>query len=131
VNRATFTPPCGLDIAATTIADAGMMARIAEWGYRLIIHDDGTHFVHEAYYDAAGALLGFALAPARPCAANPAELRAELDMMAEALDEEPIRYADFAEEAYRASHRYGRYEGFPDVTDHPGHPEPGGDGHAG
>lgn len=120
---APFTPPCGLDIAATTIA-AGDMARISYWGYRLVVHDGGVCFVHEAYYDDREGLLGVALAPARPCADSPEELRAELDLMGEALAEPSLRYADFAEDP----RPFGRYEGFPDVTDHPGWPDTGGDG---
>ena len=115
-----FTPPCGLDIAATTIAQ-GDMAQIASWGYRLVIHESGTQFIHEAYYDADGKLLGFAVAPARPCADSPQELRDELTMMAEALDEPPLQYADYK----KGGEPYGRYEGYPDVTDHPGWPNSG------
>lgn len=123
-NHVPFTPPCGLDIAATTIAEGGDMAKIASWGYRLVQHENAMCFVHEAYYDADGALLGFAIAPARPCAENKEDLRTELEMMVEALDEEPLRYADYALEPGEA---IGRYEGYPDVTDHPGH-LPSGDG---
>ena len=92
--RSPFDPSCGFDIAATTIDDGEDLQRIAEWGYRLIRHESGTLFLHEAFYDAEGTLLGLALAPTRLCGDTPEKIREEMTWMAEGLGE-PI--LDFAE----------------------------------
>jgi hypothetical protein len=87
--RPQFDPSCGFDIAATTIRDLDGLERIATWGYRLVRHDEGTLFLHEAFYDADGALLGLATAPTRLCGETPEQIREELGWMEEGM-EEPV-----------------------------------------
>jgi hypothetical protein len=105
MTRHAFTPPCGFDLAATTIRDLDDLEAIATWGYRLVEHPDGTLFVHEAYYDRDGALLGFATPPTRPCGESVEVIREELGWMQEALEEPALRYADHGE----ATGRFTRY----------------------
>ena len=93
--RNSFTPPCGFDLATTTVAGADGLAAIAFWGYRLVHHPDGTCFVHETYYDGREGLLGIAREPARPCGDTSADVRDELARMGEGLAEPPLRYLDY------------------------------------
>ena len=65
--RNAFTPPCGFDLMTTTVDSPEGLAAIAFWGYRLVVHPDGTFFVHETYYDDREGVLGIAREPARPC----------------------------------------------------------------
>ena len=118
--RHAFNPPCGFDLAATTIEDLEDVARIASWGYRLVLHPDGTLFLHEAYYDEGEALLGFATPPTRLCGETVETIREELRWMREALDEPPLRYADFG--AYGG--RFTRY-GWEGEDDNPAGPPTG------
>lgn len=96
--RNAFTPPCGFDLATTTVASADGLASIAFWGYRLVVHPDGSCFVHETYYDAREGILGIARAPARPCGDDAAEVHDELRRMEEGLAEPPLRLLDYAAE---------------------------------
>jgi len=95
--RHAFVPPCGFDIAATTIRDLAVLDRIAFWGYRLVLHPDATLFVHEAYYEADESLLGFASAPTRLCGESVEVVREELRRMEEALHEPVLSYGDYGE----------------------------------
>lgn len=95
--RNAFTPPCGFDLASTTVEPGGGLAAIAYWGYRLVVHPDGTCFVHETYYDRREGLLGIARQPARPCGDGPSEVHDELARMADGLAEPPLQFVDFAE----------------------------------
>ena len=94
--RNPFTPPCGFDLATTTVVTAEGLAAIAYWGYRLVVHPDGTCFVHETYYDAREGVLGIAQEPARPCGDAVGDVRDELERMNEGLSEPPLRFLDFA-----------------------------------
>ena len=47
--RDAFTPPCGF--ATATVATAPGLSAIMFWGYRLIVHPDGSCFLHKTYYD--------------------------------------------------------------------------------
>ena len=94
--RNAFTPPCGFDLATTTVATASGLASISYWGYRLVVHPDGACFLHETYYDIREGLLGIARAAARPCGDSASDVRAELVRMEEGLAESPLRFLDFA-----------------------------------
>ena len=94
--RNAFTPPCGFDLATTTVATASGLAAIAFWGFRVVVHPDGACFVHETYYDAREGLLGIAREAARPCGDTPAHIRDTLGRMNEGLAETPLRFLDFA-----------------------------------
>ena len=96
--RNAFTPPCGFDLATTTVASAEGLAAIAYWGYRLVTHPDGSCFVHETYYDGREGVLGIAREPARPCGPSAGDVHEELVRMEEGLGEAPLRYLDFASE---------------------------------
>lgn len=91
--RNPFTPPCGFDIATTTVA--GDLDAIASWGYRLVTHPDGTCFIHETYYDVREGLLGIAREMARPCGDSAEEVQAELRRMEQGLAERPLRFLDY------------------------------------
>ena len=93
--RNAFTPPCGFDLASTTVATAPGLAAISYWGYRLVLHPDGSNFVHETYYDAQEGLLGIARDPARPCGDTTAEVRDALAWMEEGLAEPALRFLDY------------------------------------
>ena len=97
--RNAFTPPCGFDLATTTIATSEGLAAIAFWGYRLVVHPDGTCFVHETYYDKREGVLGIARDPARPCGDAAGDVHDELERMEEGLREPPLRFLDYAGEA--------------------------------
>ena len=94
--RNAFTPPCGFDLATTTVSTTAGLASIAYWGYRLVVHPDGACFVHETYYDAREGLLGIARDPARPCGDTAADVRDALARMNEGLAEAPLRFLDYA-----------------------------------
>lgn len=94
--RNPFTPPCGFDISTTTVA---ALEAISFWGYRLVVHPDGTHFVHETYYDDREGLLGIAREPARPCGDDRGDVLDELGRMQEGLAESPLRFRDYVLEA--------------------------------
>lgn len=94
--RNAFTPPCGFDLATTTVATASGLAAISYWGYRLVVHPDGACFLHETYYDTREGLLGIARQPARPCGDSASDVRAELARMEEGLAESSLRFLDFA-----------------------------------
>ncbi len=93
--RNAFTPPCGFDLATTTVATSDGLAAIAFWGYRLVAHPDGTCFVHETYYDRREGILGIAREPARPCGPSVADVQEELVRMEEGLREAPLRLLDY------------------------------------
>lgn len=93
--RHQFTPPCGFDLQTTTITGHEISA-IHFWGYRLVLHPDGSHFVHEAYYGVDEGLLGIASVPARPCGDTPEEVREELHLMEEALTEPTLALLAFS-----------------------------------
>ena len=101
--RNAFTPPCGFDLSTTTVASADGLSAIAYWGYRLVLHPDGSHFVHETYYDAREGLLGIARTPARPCGDSAGDVRDELARMGEGLSEPALRLLDFTPEPEGAS----------------------------
>ena len=90
--RNPFTPPCGFDISTTTVA---ALDAISFWGYRLVVHPDGTHFVHETYYDAREGLLGIAREPARPCGGDKSDVLDEINRMTDGLAEAPLRFLDY------------------------------------
>lgn len=94
--RNPFTPPCGFDLATTTVGHPSDLSAIAYWGYRAVGHPDGSVFVHEVYYDDREGILGIARTPARPCGDTVSDVREELDRMEEGLAEKPLRYLDFA-----------------------------------
>jgi len=94
--RNAFTPPCGFDLATTTVTTSDGLAAIAYWGFRVVSHPDGSCFMHETYYDRREGLLGIARQPARPCGDSPHEIRDTLDRMEEGLAEAPLRFLDFA-----------------------------------
>lgn len=96
--RNAFTPPCGFDLATTTVDSAEGLAAIAYWGYRLVTHPDGSCFVHETYYDRREGVLGIAREPARPCGPSASDVREELARMEEGLREAPLRFLDYATE---------------------------------
>ena len=96
--RNRFTPPCGFDIATTTVQGDGL-ASITYWGYRLVVHPDGSHFVHETYYDAREGVMGIAREAARPCGDTVDDVRGELERMQEGLAEPHLRYLDFDPDA--------------------------------
>ena len=93
--RNQFTPPCGFDLASTTVASADGLGAITYWGYRLVLHPDGTCFVHETYYDAREGVLGVAREPARPCGDSPGDVLDELHLMEEGISEPALRLRDF------------------------------------
>lgn len=94
MSRLPFNPDCGLDIATTTIRELADVATIQYYGYRVVCHPDGTHYIHEAYYDYREGLLGVAQKPAEPCADTLNALRDVLDMMEDALKEPILNYND-------------------------------------
>lgn len=93
--RNVFTPPCGFDLATTTVATTESLAAIAFWGYRLVAHPNGTCFVHETYYDKREGILGIAREPARPCGDSVDDVDEELGRMMEGLQEQTLRFLDF------------------------------------
>ena len=93
--RSTFTPPCGFDITTTTVESGRGLAAIAYWGYRAVIHPDGSFFLHETYYDEREGILGIAREKARPCGDHIGDVRDVLSQMAEGLGEPPLRYTDY------------------------------------
>ncbi|MEM6325823.1 MAG: hypothetical protein AAF791_01760 [Bacteroidota bacterium] len=93
--RSTFTPPCGFDIATTTVESPAGLASIAYWGYRAVVHPDGSFFLHETYYDQREGILGIARAVARPCGDTLGAVETELDLMRQGLQEPPLRYSDY------------------------------------
>lgn len=93
--RSRFTPPCGFDISTTTVESARGLASISYWGYRAVVHPDGSFFLHETYYDEREGILGIARTPARPCGDTVADVSTELDLMREGLGEPPLRYTDY------------------------------------
>ena len=97
--RNPFTPPCGFDLATTTVASPEGLASIAFWGHRLVVHPDGTCFMHETYYDAREGILGIAREPARPCGDSAADIRDALAGMRDGLMEAPLRFLDYIAEA--------------------------------
>ncbi len=97
--RVSFDPGCGLDITTTTIGDLADIATISYYGYRLVRHPDGTHYVHEAYYDYREGLLGIARKPAEPCGDTTEGVDEVLQMMKDAVREPVLRYADQVPEA--------------------------------
>ena len=101
--RNAFTPPCGFDLATTTVETAEGLAAIAFWGYRIVTHPGGTCFLHETYYDRREGILGIAREPARPCGDSANEVHGELERMAEGLREAPLRYLDYVTEAPRVT----------------------------
>lgn len=94
--RNAFTPPCGFDLATTTVRHPNDLVSISYWGYRAVIHPNGSCFLHETYYDAREGILGIAREAARPCGDTVAEVRDELSRMEEGLLEQPLRYLDYA-----------------------------------
>ena len=94
--RNAFTPPCGFDLATTTVTTASGLASISYWGYRLVVHPDAACFLHETYYDAREGILGIARQPARPCGDSASDVRDELERMKEGLAESSLRFLDFA-----------------------------------
>ncbi|MEM0962108.1 MAG: hypothetical protein AAGK21_06145 [Bacteroidota bacterium] len=101
--RNPFTPPCGFDIATTSIVGPEGLAAISTWGYRLVVHPNGSCFVHETYYDKREGLLGIAREPARPCGDDASEVRQELDLMLQGLSERPLRFLDYVSTPESAS----------------------------
>lgn len=93
--RNAFTPPCGFDLATTTVDTAAGLAAIAYWGYRVVAHPDGSCFMHETYYDQREGILGIARDPARPCGPSAGDVGEELTRMAEGLQEAPLRFLDY------------------------------------
>ena len=93
--RSTFTPPCGFDISTTTVESARGLSAIAYWGYRAVVHPDGSFFLHETYYDEREGILGIARTPARPCGETLADVRDEMAQMTQGLDEPSLRYTDY------------------------------------
>ena len=96
--RNVFTPPCGFDLATTTVESSEGLAAIAFWGYRLVVHPEGSCFVHETYYDRREGILGIAQAPARPCGDGAADVHDELKRMEEGLREPALRLLDYVDE---------------------------------
>ena len=108
--RNPFTPPCGFDIATTTVT---ALDAISFWGYRLVVHPDGTHFVHETYYDVREGLLGIAREPARPCGSGTSDVLDELGRMKEGLAEATLRYLDYVLEPPAGAEGDGASSGTP------------------
>lgn len=106
MSRHQFTPPCGFDIATTTVAETHDLGAIVYWGYRLVIHPSGTLFIHETYYNKQEAVLGFAASPARPCGDSETEVKTELDLMLEGLKEPVLRYTEYGD----PTQDFGRYD---------------------
>ena len=106
MSRASFDPSCGFDISATTIRDPDALDRIAEWGYRLVRHESGMLFLHEAFYDGNGRLLGLSLPPTRLCGESLEAVRDELEWMRSGL-EEPVLEADALGASAGTFGRYG------------------------
>ena len=112
--RNPFTPPCGFDIATTSVT--GDLGQIAYWGYRLVAHADGSCFVHETYYDSREGVIGIAREAARPCGESAADVRAELERMMEGLAESPLRYRDHViDEMPDGASGDGAGGGFPEI----------------
>lgn len=96
MSRLTFDPGCGLDISTTTIRQLEDIATINYWGYRVVRHESpNTLYIHEAYYDHREGLLGIANRPAAPCGESMEELGESMSLLAQALDEPLLHYADF------------------------------------
>jgi len=93
MSRLPFDPDCGLDIATTTIRNLADIATIEYYGFRVIQHPGGVHYIHEAYYDYREGLLGVARKPAEPCADSLDALGDVLELMDDAL-REPILTLD-------------------------------------
>jgi hypothetical protein len=91
MSRQPFDPDCGLDIATTTIRELEDIATIQYFGFRVILHPDGVHYIHEAYYDHREGLLGVAQKPAEPCADSLDALGEVLELMEDALREPILR----------------------------------------
>lgn len=93
--RNPFTPPCGFDLSTTTVDTPEGLAAIVTWGYRLLVHPDGTCFIHETYYDGREGILGIAREAARPCGDDIGDVEEELLLMQQGLTERPLRFMDF------------------------------------
>ena len=93
--RIAFTPACGFDISTTTVSGSPGLAGIAYWGYRLVVHPNGTCFIHETYYDQREGILGIARTPARPCGDAADDVQSELTRMCEGLSEPTLRFLDY------------------------------------
>ncbi|MEM9998122.1 MAG: hypothetical protein AAF809_10520 [Bacteroidota bacterium] len=87
MSRNLFTPPCGFDIADTTLESTLDVGRIKYWGHRVVRHDDGQHFIHQAFHDDREGLLGVARQPTFLCADDLDLLRIEIEDARQALDE--------------------------------------------
>lgn len=111
MSRRSFEPPCGFDIANSTVPPDAL-GSIAYWGYRLVRHPSGTVFLHEVYYDDREGILGVALAPARPCGDTAEEVREGWEAMEEAFGEGALSYDAFTSPATT----YGRYADAPFET---------------
>lgn len=94
MSRLPFNPDCGLDIATTTIRQLDQIATIQYYGYRVVTHPNGMHFVHEAYYDFREGLLGIASEPAHVCAETLEDLEDVHRAMSDALREPILTLAD-------------------------------------
>jgi hypothetical protein len=94
MSRKLFSPPCGFDLADTTIATLAEVTGIAYWSYRVVRHADGTLYLHETYYDRREGILGVARAPTSPCADGLDSLRAEIGELLDALTEPVLDFAD-------------------------------------
>jgi hypothetical protein len=97
MSRRPWDPDCGLDIATTSIRDAALLSAISHYGYRVVRHHDGTHYLHESYYADDDSILGIARKPAEPCADTLTELAVVLEDMQDALLEPVLDYADYIE----------------------------------
>ncbi len=99
MSRLSFDPTCGFDITTTTLRELEDIATINYWGYRVVQHDDDALFVHEAYYDHREGLLGIANRPAHACGDSMEELRENIELIAQGLNEPVLRYEDYAVES--------------------------------
>ena len=94
MSRKLFSPPCGFDLADTTIKSLSDATEIAYWSYRVIRHADSTLYLHEAYYDRREGIIGVARTPTSPCADGLDSLRTEVGELLDALREPVLDYAD-------------------------------------
>jgi hypothetical protein len=94
--RNPFDSDCGLDIATLTNSHPGLLNEIEFWGYRLVLHPDGMHHLHEAYYGRREAILCISLKPTTICAETLDEMVEMLEEVSGAVREPVLKYQEWA-----------------------------------
>ena len=67
------------------------MADSKNWNYR-VVRKDGLLGIHEAYYDDCGNVCSLSIEPVSPTAEDVAELKTNLTLMTEALEDTVVDF---------------------------------------